>query len=237
MSKKEKTVSEKIIIAVDGYSSCGKSTLSKDLAKKLQYAYIDSGAMYRAVALYCLQQKVDVYNEAAVTNVLPSVKISFKFNAEKNRNETYLNKQNVEDAIRTLEVATAASEISKYKEVRKEMVAQQQLFGNEKGVVMDGRDIGTVVFPNAELKLFITANMEVRIERRYKELVQKGVFTTKEEVAENLKQRDYNDIHRTESPLRKANDAREIDNSFLTTEEQLNLAYYFALEAMKEKKE
>ena len=237
MPKKEKTVAKKIIIAVDGYSSCGKSTLSKDLAKKLQYAYIDSGAMYRAVALYCIQHNIDINNEKAVVSVLPSVKISFKFNAEKNRNETFLNKQNVEDAIRSLEVASAASEVSKYKDVRKEMVAQQQSFGKEKGIVMDGRDIGTVVFPNAELKLFITANMDVRIERRYRELAQKGIFTTKEEVAENLKQRDHTDIHRTESPLRKADDAREIDNSFLTTEEQLNLAYFFALEAMKEKKE
>jgi cytidylate kinase len=230
---KKENVDERIIIAVDGYSSCGKSTLSKDLAKKLQYVYIDSGAMYRAVGLYCMQQGIDTNNEDKVVAALPKIKINFKYNSETNNNETYLNGKNVEAAIRNLEVAALASAISKYKKVREALVAQQQLFGKEKGVVMDGRDIGTVVFPDAELKLFITANIEVRTERRYKELAQKGIITTKEKVAENLKERDDNDIHRTESPLRKADDAKEIDNSFLTMEEQLNLACYFTNEVIK----
>jgi cytidylate kinase len=230
---KNNSVSNNIVVAVDGYSSCGKSTLAKDLAKKMQYAYIDSGAMYRAVALYCIQNRIDVNNEIEVAKTLSATKISFQYNEPANRNETYLNGKNVEEAIRSLEIAGAASTISKYKEVRKFLVQQQQLFGKEKGIVMDGRDIGTVVFPHAELKLFITADMEVRIERRYKELVQKGIITTKEEVAENLRERDYTDINRKESPLRKADDAKEIDNSFLSQEEQLNLAYFFAQEAIK----
>jgi len=230
---KKQNANERIIIAVDGYSSCGKSTLSKDLAKKLQFIHIDSGAMYRAVGLYCMQQGIDTNNEAKVVSVLPKIKINFKFNAETNNNETYLNNKNVETTIRNLEVAAVASTISKHKKVREVLVAQQQLFGKEKGIVMDGRDIGTVVFPEAELKLFITANIEVRTERRFKELAQKGILTTKEKVAENLKERDENDVNRVESPLRKANDAKEIDNSYLNMEEQLNLAYYFAKELIK----
>lgn len=232
MAKNSSTTS-KIVIAVDGYSSCGKSTLAKDVAKKMQYAYIDSGAMYRAVALYCIQNKIEVNNEADVVKSLPSINITFQFNEQENRNETYLNGKNVEEAIRSLEVAGAASTISQYKEVRKFLVHQQQMFGKEKGIVMDGRDIGTVVFPNAELKLFITADMDVRVERRFKELAQKGIVSTKAEVAENLRERDYTDINRSESPLRKADDAKEIDNSFLSKEEQVNLAYFFAQEAIK----
>ncbi len=232
MAKKE-NVDEKIIVAIDGYSSCGKSTLAKDLAKKLQYVYIDSGAMYRAVGLYCLQHNIDINVEADVVAALPKIKISFRYNSDTNTNETYLNSKNIEAAIRSLEVASMASTVSKYKKVREAMVAQQQLFGKEKGIVMDGRDIGTVVFPDAELKLFITASIEVRTERRFKELAQKGILTTKEKVAENLKERDENDINRAESPLRKADDAKEIDNSFLSTTEQLNLACYFVNEVMK----
>jgi CMP/dCMP kinase len=224
---------KKIIIAVDGYSSCGKSTLSKDLARKLEYSFIDSGAMYRAVTLYCIQHSVNVEDEAAVVKTLPKIKITFKFNKELNKNETYLNKINVEEEIRSMTVADKVSIVSRYKAVRKAMVAMQQEMGKEKGIVMDGRDIGTVVFPNAELKLFITADFQTRVERRLKELAQKGIVVTREEIAKNIAERDRIDVTRAESPLRKADDAREIDNTFMTPDDQLKMAFYFAQEAIK----
>ncbi len=222
-----------IIIAVDGYSSCGKSTLSKDLAKKLKYNYIDSGAMYRVVALYCIQKGVDVEVEKDVVNLLPKIKISFRYNDAIEKSEAYLNNMNVEEEIRGMEVSSKVSFVSRYKAVRAALVAMQQEMGKDKGIVMDGRDIGTVVFPKAELKLFVTADFETRVNRRYKELIRKGIQVERSEIAKNLAERDSIDVSRDESPLRKADDARELDNTFLSMEEQLNLAYYFALEKMK----
>jgi len=225
---------KKIIIAIDGYSSCGKSTLAKDLAKKLNYEHVDSGAMYRAVTWYCIQHKVDVNDEAAVVKVLPKIKITFKHNIAKNICETFLGGKNVETAIRTMEVANLVSIVSRYKKVRQAMVALQQALGKEKGIVMDGRDIGTVVFPKAELKIFVTANIEIRVERRLKELTAKGIKITRQEVAKNLAERDHIDVTRAESPLRKANDARELDNTFLSPEAQLQAAYYMANEIINQ---
>jgi cytidylate kinase len=228
--------SDKIIIAIDGYSSCGKSTLARDLAKKLGYSFIDSGAMYRAVTLFCIQNHIDIHNEAAVAKALPKIKIGFKYNKALNKNETYLNNVNVEEDIRSMQVAEKVSIVSSYKLVREAMVKQQQEMGKHGGIVMDGRDIGTVVFPDAELKIFLTADFQTRVERRLKELAQKGIIVSREEVAKNLQERDLLDIRRTESPLRKADDAREIDNTFMTPEEQLKIAYFFAQEAIKLKK-
>lgn len=224
---------KKIIIAIDGFSSCGKSTLARDLAKKLGYLFIDSGAMYRAVTLYCLENNIDIYDENAVSRALADIHIRFKYNKKLQANEIYLNDKNVDEAIRSLAVADKVSIISRYRAVRQEMVRQQREMGKKKGIVMDGRDIGTVVFPEAELKIFLTADFETRVTRRMKELEQKGILINREQVAQNLAERDRLDISRTESPLRKAHDAREIDNTFMTPEEQLQMAFYLATEAMK----
>lgn len=213
-----------IIVAIDGYSSCGKSTLAKALAARLHYSYIDSGAMYRAVTYYLMQHHIDMADEKAVIAVLPDIHISFQHNKETEKTDTYLNDENVEDKIRTMEVSGKVSDVSKIKEVRKAMVAQQQRMGQEKGIVMDGRDIGTVVFPKAELKLFMTADIDVRVQRRFEEMKAKGMDVTMADVAQNLQERDRIDTTRAESPLRKANDALEIDNTYLTPKQQLDLA-------------
>jgi CMP/dCMP kinase len=217
----------KIVIAIDGYSSCGKSTLAKTLAKQLSYAFIDTGAMYRAVTLYFMRKGVTVFEslpESIVQEYLSQVTIDFRFNDSKGYSDTYLNNENVEDEIRSKAVSNAVSSLSQIKSVRTKMVRLQQQLGEKKGVVMDGRDIGSVVFPNAELKLFMTADPDVRANRRYQELKLKGVEMTLEEVKQNLTERDYHDTHRKENPLVKANDAIVIDNTNITKEDQLSLA-------------
>jgi cytidylate kinase len=224
-------MSDSIIIAIDGYSSCGKSTLAKALARRLHYAYVDSGAMYRAVTLHFLNHHVDPNNHAQVIDALEKIGITFKYNPETDVNETYLNGLNVEYPIREMRVSEKVSEISKIKEVRHALVEYQQEMGIHRGIVMDGRDIGTVVFPDAELKLFMTAEFEVRIQRRYMEMQHKG-FTkiTLEEVAKNLQDRDFIDSTREESPLRQAEDALVFDNTYMTEQEQLEKATLLALE-------
>ncbi len=214
---------KRIIVAIDGFSSCGKSTLAKDLAKAVGYAYVDTGAMYRSVTLYCLQNglvKDNEVDEEKLRMSLPDIKISFQYNAEKKRNETYLNGENVEEEIRSLRVSNVVSIVSAIGFVRKAMVMQQQSYSIDRGVVMDGRDIGTVVFPDAELKIFVTASPEVRARRRYAELTAKGEKVTMEEILENVKQRDYLDQKRKESPLRQAEDAIVLDNSEMTIPQQ-----------------
>jgi cytidylate kinase len=216
---------KKIVVAIDGFSSGGKSTMAKDLAQDVGYTYIDSGAMYRAVALYVLRNgwitEKDIDIEALKKNI-GSLKIDFKPN-EQGFSETYLNGENVEKEIRTLEVANFASRVSALDFVRKELVKQQQQLGLHKGIVMDGRDIGTVVFPQAELKIFLTASPEIRARRRMDEMLAKGEKVSFDEVLANIKERDERDLHRKESPLRKANDAIIIDNSNLTRDEQRQL--------------
>ena len=215
---------KKIIIAIDGFSSCGKSTMAKDLAHELGYIYVDTGAMYRCVALYALQHKLFLkdgkINIPELEAAMPNINISFKLNKETGRPDTYLNNENVENKIRTMEVSSHVSSIAAIPFVREALVAQQQKMGKDKGIVMDGRDIGTVVFPNAELKIFVTASPEVRAQRRYDELMEKGMEADYNEILENVKQRDYRDSHRDVSPLRKADDAIELDNSNISIEEQ-----------------
>ena len=215
----------KIIVAVDGFSSCGKSTMAKELAIETGYIYVDSGAMYRAVSLYCIQNgwmtDTDINEDELVKNI-ESIRIEFKPN-DKGISETYLNGENVETKIRSLEVANGASRVSTLGFVRRELVRQQQLMGLKKGIVMDGRDIGTVVFPSAELKIFVTASPEIRAQRRLDEMAGKGEIANFEEVLANVKERDDRDQNRTESPLRKAEDAIVLDNSFMTREEQNSL--------------
>ena len=220
-------MNKNITIAVDGYSSCGKSTLAKSLAKELSYIYVDTGAMYRAVTLYFIRSKAideGVPDFGRIKNELGNIQISFKRSNIEKTYEIHLNNENVENEIRLMNVSNHVSSISKIKEVRKKMVALQQQMGRNKGVVMDGRDIGTVVFPNAEVKLFMTANVKVRAKRRYDELVAKGIDIEMNEIIENIESRDYQDTHRKESPLQKAEDAIEIDNTLLNQEEQLILA-------------
>ena len=215
---------KKITIAIDGYSSCGKSTMAKDLAKTIGYIYVDTGAMYRAVTLYALQhQLLDEENidEERLREMMDDIHISFVLNQETGRPDTYLNEVCVEKEIRGMEVSNNVSRISAIPFVREALVAQQQQMGKDKGVVMDGRDIGTVVFPDAELKVFVTATAEVRAQRRYDELCAKGETPDYEEVLQNVKERDYLDSHREVSPLRKADDAIELDNSDMTIEQQL----------------
>lgn len=215
----------KITIAIDGFSSTGKSTVAKQLAKHLGYVYLDSGAMYRAVTLYALQKGLiteDDFNMEALIYQLKNINISFKFNANLGFAEVYLNDINIEKEIRTLEVSSFVSKVATVSEVRQKLVEQQKNFGLDKGVVMDGRDIGTVVFPDAELKLFMIASAETRAERRYKELLDRGDKVLYENVLKNVVDRDYIDSNRKDSPLVKAKDAIEIDNSFLTLEEQFN---------------
>ena len=216
---------KKINIAIDGVSSSGKSTMAKDLAKNIGYIYIDSGAMYRAVTLYCLQNNLinndNTIDEAKLREQLPNIHIDFKLNPRTGKPDTYLNGENVEAEIRGMEVSSLVSPVSAIGFVRKEMVKQQQAMSLKKGVVMDGRDIGTVVFPNAELKIFVTASPELRAKRRVDELRGRGNNdTTYEEVLENIKYRDHHDRNRIESPLRKADDAIELDNSSINIEQQ-----------------
>lgn len=217
---------KKINIAVDGFSSCGKSTIAKGLAKELGYTYIDSGAMYRAMALYAIQHSLindSEIDEAELQKHISKIKISFKNNSDGGQ-DTYLNGENVENEIRTLKVANGASRISTLGFVRKALVHQQQEMGKEKGVVMDGRDIGTVVFPDAEMKLFLTSSPEIRAQRRYQEMILKGEDPLYEDVLANVIERDQRDSTRAESPLLKAKDAIELDNSETGIEEQLNWA-------------
>lgn len=214
----------KIIIAIDGYSSCGKSTLAKQLAKKLGYIFIDTGAMYRAITLYFLRNKIDTKNTQEVIDALQKINLTISFNEASEKSDMYLNGENVEAEIRNMQVSENVSTVSTLKEVREFAVHQQQQMGLQKGIVMDGRDIGTTVFPNAELKIFVTASIQVRVERRYKELIANNTNTTKEEVQANLEKRDYIDSNREVSPLRQASDAIVLDNSLLTREEQLQLA-------------
>lgn len=222
---------KKINIAIDGYSSCGKGTLAKALAQSLGYLFIDSGAMYRAVTLHMLQNGVDVNDESAVVKALDDVRVGFVNNAE-GQSEVTLNGVSVEKEIRNIEVAAHVSEVARIQAVRTKMVALQQVIGEPKGVVMDGRDIGTVVFPDAELKIFMTASQEVRARRRYEELVAKGDDVTLAEIAENLKHRDTIDANRENSPLTLTNDYRVLDNSHLSREAQFVLAMGWVDEAI-----
>ncbi len=216
-----KRMAKKIIIAIDGWSSCGKSTLAKELAKELGYVYVDSGAMYRAITLYFLRNHVDWTDKTEVKKALKEISLEFVFNENSQQTEMHLNDENVEYVIRDLVVAEKVSDVAAIKEVRKFAVDQQQLMGKKKGVIMDGRDIGTVVFPKAELKIFLTADNAVRVERRFKELFEKNPNVTIEEIKANLEMRDYIDSNREESPLRKADDAILVDNTNLTAKETL----------------
>ena len=214
---------KKITIAIDGFSSCGKSTMAKDLAREVGYIYIDSGAMYRAVTLYCLENGLftpEGIDTARLEAEMPNIRISFQLNPETQRPMTYLNDVNVEDRIRTMEVSTRVSPVAALPFVREALVKLQQEMGKAKGIVMDGRDIGTVVFPDAELKIFVVASAEIRAQRRYDELKAKGQEASYEEILANVKERDYIDQNREVSPLRQAEDAILLDNSNLTIEEQ-----------------
>lgn len=221
---------KKIIITIDGWSSCGKSTLAKQLAKALGYIYVDSGAMYRAITLYFLRNHINWLDKGQVNNALADIKVAFKFNDKTQQSEIYLNEENVEYVIRDLVIAEKVSEIATIKEVRTFAVAQQQKMGEQKGIVMDGRDIGTTVFPDAELKFFMNADIAVRVERRYMEMFEKNPNTSIDDVKTNLEMRDYIDSNREISPLRKAVDAVELDNTSITVEEQLEIALQVAKE-------
>ena len=214
-------MAKKITIAIDGWSSCGKSTLAKELAKELGYLYVDSGAMYRAITLYFLRNHVDWTDKAEVKKALNEISLEFIYNDNSEQSEMHLNGENVEYVIRDLVVAEKVSDVAAIKEVRKFAVDQQQLMGKKKGIIMDGRDIGTVVFPKAELKIFLTADNAVRVERRFKELFDKNPNITIEEVKANLEMRDYIDSNREESPLRQADDAILVDNTNLTAKETI----------------
>jgi CMP/dCMP kinase len=215
-----------ITIAIDGFSSTGKSTLAKQLAKHLGYVYVDSGAMYRAVTYFAMQNKLvseDYLDKEGLIKKLPEIKLYFQFNPDLGFAEMFLNDVNIENEIRTIEVSRLVSKIAEISEVRAKLVEQQQAMGNNKAVVMDGRDIGTVVFPDAELKLFMTASAHTRAKRRHDELIEKGQHVSYEDVLQNVQERDYIDTHRDDSPLVKAHDAIEIDNSTLTKKEQFDL--------------
>ena len=214
---------KKITIAIDGHSSCGKSTMAKDLAREVGYIYVDSGAMYRAVTLWALRQNYfngNEINTEALEKDMPGISITFRLNDETRLPETYLNDENVEKEIRSLEVSSHVSPIATLPFVREALTRWQQQLGTEKGIVMDGRDIGTAVFPEAELKIFVTASAEVRAQRRYDELKAKGMEASYEDILQNVKERDYIDSHRAMNPLRQADDAIVLDNSELTIAEQ-----------------
>lgn len=219
---------KKIIITIDGYSACGKSTLAKQLANKLNYRFIDSGAMYRAITLYFLRNHIDWNNEKTTKAALKNINLSFKYNLVNGRSDMYLNDENVETLIRDMLVSENVSAVAAIEPVRTFAVDQQKKMGEEKGIVMDGRDIGTSVFPDAELKIFMTADPAVRVERRYKEMFEKKQPVTIEEIKNNLQMRDYIDTNREFSPLRKAADAIVLDNTNLTQEQQLDIAYGWA---------
>ncbi|MDE1192810.1 MAG: (d)CMP kinase [Arachidicoccus sp.] len=214
---------QKIIIAIDGFSSCGKSTLAKQLAKALGYIFIDSGAMYRAITLYFIDNKIDIHNENAIAAAIAGIHLHFAFNQNSGKSEIFLNEKNVDQIIRSMEISDKVSSIAALEQVRTFAVSEQQKMGISKGIVMDGRDIGTTVFPDAELKIFMTANIEVRAMRRYKELIAVHPEITLEEVKENLHKRDLLDSTRLISPLKKADDAIVLDNSNLTPEAQLKI--------------
>ena len=215
---------KRIIIAIDGFSSCGKSTMAKDLAREIGYIYVDTGAMYRSVTLYALRHGMfradGSIDTGALEAAMAEIRITFKLNKETGRPDTYLNGELVEKDIRTMEVSSKVSPIAALPFVRKALVEQQQMMGREKGIVMDGRDIGTAVFPDAELKVFVTASAEVRAQRRYDELKAKGMEADYASILKNVEERDYIDSHREVSPLRKADDAVELDNSRMTIAEQ-----------------
>ena len=223
---------KKIIITLDGWSSCGKSTLAKALARELGYVFVDSGAMYRAITLYFLNNSVDLSDLKQIEKALGNIELTFVFNPTRGASDIFLNGQNVESSIRAMAVASRVSEVAAIPLVRQFAVQQQQRLGKNKGIVMDGRDIGTVVFPDAELKIFMTASKEIRVKRRFQELVQKDAAITFEEVRENLEQRDHMDSNRKESPLRQANDARVLDNTGLTEQQQFELALGWAKETI-----
>jgi len=230
-------MNKKIIIAIDGHSSTGKSTLAKELAKALDYIYIDTGAMYRAVTYYALQNKLigkDFFNKKQLIKNLNKIHIDFRYNPDLGFAEVYLNGKNIEDEIRKMEVSNYVSQVSAVPEIREKLVAQQRKIGKNKGVVLDGRDIGSVVFPNAELKIFMTASPEVRARRRYNELQAKGQKVDFEEVLQNVIQRDKTDSTRATSPLVKTDDAIELDNSNLTREEQFEKVLEWTKEKIKE---
>lgn len=226
---------KKITIAIDGFSSTGKSTLAKQLAAHLGYVYVDTGAMYRAVTLHAMRSNFigsDGFDKQALVNSLPQVELKFKFNPSLGFGEMYLNGENVEKEIRTLEVSSYVSRIAEVSEVRAMLVQQQQRMGSHKGIVMDGRDIGTVVFPDAELKLFMTATAQTRAQRRYEELQEKGLNVTFDEVLKNVQERDMIDSNREDSPLIQAADAIAIDNSTLTKDQQFNLVLGLVAEVL-----
>jgi cytidylate kinase len=222
----------KIIIAIDGFSSCGKSTLAKAMAKALEYVFVDTGAMYRAIALYFLRNNI-AFNDAAAHEALHAIELRFKFNSVSQKSDMYLNGENVEQEIREMQVSQKVSEVASIAAVRDFAVAQQQAMGVDKGIVMDGRDIGTVVFPNAELKIFVTADPAIRLERRYQELLQTNPAILKEEVAANLQQRDLMDSTRAHSPLKQADDALVLDNTNLDRAQQFELAMQWAMDKIK----
>ena len=214
---------KKITLAIDGFSSTGKSTLAKQLAQHLGYIYVDTGAMYRAVTYYAMQNSYinhSEFNKQGLINDLPKIKLTFQFNPALGFAEMYLNDKNIENEIRTIEVSNFVSKVAEVSQVRAKLVEQQQEMGKNKGIVMDGRDIGTVVFPDAELKIFMTASAQTRAQRRFDEMVSKGETISFEEVLKNVQERDFIDTHREDSPLVKADDAIEIDNSHLSREEQ-----------------
>ena len=217
---------KKITIALDGFSSTGKSTLAKQIAKELGYVYVDTGAMYRGITYYAMQHQLvseQYLDKEGLTAQLPQIKLQFKFNPALGFAEMYVNEINVEQAIRTIEVSRLVSKIAEISEVRAKLVEQQQQMGKDKGIVMDGRDIGTIVFPDAELKIFMTASANTRAQRRFEELVEKGQHVSFEEVLQNVEERDYIDTHRADSPLVKAHDAIELDNSVMTKQEQFDV--------------
>jgi CMP/dCMP kinase len=224
---------KKIIIAIDGFSSCGKSTLAKAMAKALEYVFVDTGAMYRAIALYFLRNKIAFNDTVSIEAALHAIELRFKYNSLSQKSDMYLNGENVEQEIREMQVSQKVSEVASIAAVRDFAVAQQQAMGIDKGIVMDGRDIGTVVFPNAELKLFVTADPTIRLERRYQELLQTNPAILKEEVAANLQQRDLMDSTRAHSPLKQAEDALVLDNTNLDRAQQFELAMQWAMEKIK----
>lgn len=217
---------KKIVVAIDGYSSCGKSTTAKLVAKELGYAYIDTGAMYRAVTLYFLEHYIDFTNPKKISQALQDIHITFERNPKTNRNEIFLNGLNVEDEIRKMYISNMVSEVSVIAEVRHSLVRQQQKMGRRRGVVMDGRDIGTTVFPDAEVKIFMTADVLIRAQRRQQELLEKGQLVPLDEIQDNLRKRDLIDSTRKESPLIQAADALVLDTSYMTIDEQVDFVLH-----------
>lgn len=226
-------MSKKIIITIDGFSSCGKSTLARQLAAELNYIFIDSGAMYRAITLYLFRNNINLENTEAIKEAIENIELHFEFNSSTGNSDIFMNDENVEPFIREMFISQKVSEVAAIKEVREFAVAQQRKIGKKKGIVMDGRDIGTTVFPHAELKIFMTADTTVRVERRYKEMFRKNPSISLNEVKKNLEMRDYIDSNREISPLRKADDAITLNNTNLSPEQQLKTAILWANEKLK----